>query len=175
MLTADDIRRSGATSIPEALQWVPGLTVLHLDGRSWIVAARGGARLYSDKMSLMIDGRPIYTPLFSGVIWDAVDVPLEDIERIEVVRGPGAVMWGPNAVNGVINIISRARKATRGGQASLATGDEMRGRLSARWGGAAGDRVAYRVWGKLDYQTPAYHSSGLYYLPGNIPYYGFPD
>src|SRR5689334_18738757 len=91
VLTADEIRRSGATSIPEALQWVPGLTVLHLDGRSWIVSARGGARLYSDKMLVMIDGRPVYTPLFSGVIWDDVDVPLEDIERIEVVRGPGAV------------------------------------------------------------------------------------
>ena len=170
VLTADDIRRSGATSIPEALQWVPGLTVLHLDGRSWIVSARGGARLYSDKMLVMIDGRPVYTPLFSGVIWDAVDVPLEDIERIEVVRGPGAVMWGPNAVNGVINIISRRAQATKGGQARVTTGNEMRAGLSARWGGEAGDRVAYRVWGKLEYRTPAYHSGGLYYFPGNYAY-----
>jgi len=100
VLTADDIRRSGATSIPEALRWVPGLSVLSMDGRSWAISARGSNRLYADKMLVMIDGRSLYTPLFSGVMWDAIDVPLDDIEQIEVVRGPGAVMWGPNAVNG---------------------------------------------------------------------------
>ena len=115
----------------------------------------------------MIDGRPLYTPLFSGVIWDAVDVPLEDIERIEVVRGPGAVMWGPNAVNGVINIISRRAQATKGGQARVATGNEMRGGLSAVGAEPPGDRVAYRVWGKLEYQTPAYHSERTLLFPGN--------
>src|SRR5271166_1055238 len=87
VLTAEDIRRSGATCIPEALQWVPGLTVLRLDGRNWVVSARGGAREYANKMLVMIDGRSLYTPTFSGVIWDAIDVPLEEIERIEVVRG----------------------------------------------------------------------------------------
>jgi iron complex outermembrane receptor protein len=170
VLNAEDIRRSGATSIPEALQWVPGLTVLHLDGRSWIVSARGGARLYSDKMLVMVDGRPLYTPLFSGVIWDAIDVPLEEIERIEVVRGPGAVMWGPNAVNGVIQIITRRAKTTKGGQVKASTGNELRGELSARWGGAAGEKIAYRFWGKLESRSPAYHSPGLYYLLGNFPY-----
>src|SRR6185369_4249869 len=100
VLTAEDIRRSGATSIPEALQWVPGLTVLRLDGRSLVVSSRGGARLYADKILVMIDGRSLYTPLFSGVVWDAIDVTMADIEQIEIVRGPGAVMWGPNAVNG---------------------------------------------------------------------------
>jgi iron complex outermembrane recepter protein len=93
VLTAEDIRRSGATSIPEALQWVPGLTVLRIDGRRWVVSARGGAREYANKMLVMIDGRSLYTPMFSGVIWDAIDVPMTNIERIEVIRGPGAVMW----------------------------------------------------------------------------------
>ena len=164
VLTAEEIRRSGATSIPEALQWVPGLTVLRPDGRSWVVSARGSARLYSDKILVMIDGRSLFTPLFSGVIWDAVDVPLQDIERIEIVRGPGAVMWGPNAVNGVINIITKRAQSTTGGSAVLAAGNELRGSTETRWGAAINDRLAYRVWGKLDYRTPAFGSPGYYFF-----------
>lgn len=162
VLTAEDIRRSGATCIPEALQWVPGLTVLRLDGRSWVVSARGGARLYADKILVMIDGRSLYTPLFSGVIWDSIDVPLADIEQIEVVRGPGAVMWGPNAVNGVINIITKHAKATKGGQVSEATGNELPNSTEARWGAAPSDELAYRIWGKFDYRTPAFDSPGYF-------------
>ena len=162
VLTAEDIRRSGATSIPEALQWVPGMTVLSLDGRSWVVSIRGSSRLYADKILVMIDGRSLYTPLFSGVIWDAIDVPMGDIEQIEVVRGPGAVMWGPNAVNGVINIITKKARQTKGGQVTASTGNENRGGLESRWGAAPSDKIAYRVWGKLDYRTPAYNSPGLY-------------
>ncbi len=174
VLTAEDIRRTGATCIPEALQWVPGLTVLHLDGRSWVVSARGGARLYADKILVMIDGRSLYTPLFSGVIWDSIDVPMEDIEQIEVVRGPGAVMWGPNAVNGVINVITRRAKATKGGQVSVATGNEVRNSTEARWGAAPSDAVAYRVWGKFDYRTPAFDSPG-YFRFNNRYNYRDPD
>jgi iron complex outermembrane receptor protein len=162
VLTGEDIRRSGATSIPEALQWVPGLTVLRPDGRAWVVSARGSSRLYSDKILVMIDGRSLYTPLFSGVIWDAVDVPLQDIEQIEVVRGPGAVMWGPNAVNGVINIITKRAQATNGAAVSLAAGNELRGALETRVGAGSGDKFAYRFWGKLDYRAPAYDSPGYY-------------
>jgi iron complex outermembrane recepter protein len=164
VLTAEDIRRSGATSIPEALQWVPGLTVLRVDGRSWVISARGSARLYADKILMMIDGRSLYMPLFSGVIWDAVDVPMETIERIEVVRGPGAVMWGPNAVNGVINIITRKAQDTKGATVSAAAGNQLAGAAGASWSARAGDRLAYRVWGKLDYRTPAFGSPGLYYF-----------
>jgi iron complex outermembrane receptor protein len=164
VLTAEDIRRSGATSIPEALQWVPGLTVLRLDGRSWIVSARGGAQLYSNKILVMIDGRSLYTPLFAGVIWDSVDVDLEDVEQIEVLRGPGAVMWGPNAVNGVINIITKRAQATKGAQMTAATGNELRGAAEARWGAAPSDRLAYRVWGKANYLTPGYSSPGYFVL-----------
>lgn len=162
VLTAEDIRRSGATSIPEALRWVPGLTVLSIDERSWVVSARGSAHLYSDKILVMIDGRSLYRPLFSGVIWDAIDVPLGDIDRIEVVRGPVAVMWGPNAVNGVINIITKRAQATQGGRASAAAGNSVRGNGEARWGGSSGDRFAYRVWGKGELLSPAYGSSGYY-------------
>jgi len=164
VLTAEDIKRSGATSIPEALQWVPGLTVLRLDGRSWVVAARGSARLYSDKILVMVDGRLVYTPIFSGVIWDALDVPLENIEQIEVVRGPGAVMWGPNAVNGVINIITKKARSTKGVMVSGATGNEVRGAAEARLSVAPSDRLAYHVWGAFDYRTPAYGSPGLFYF-----------
>ena len=91
------------------------------------MSARGGARLYADKILVMIDGRSLYTPLFSGVIWDSIDVPMEDIEQIEVVRGPGAVMWGPNAVNGVINIITRSARKTKGGQVASAGGNGVTG------------------------------------------------
>ncbi|HYL77260.1 MAG TPA: TonB-dependent receptor [Bryobacteraceae bacterium] len=162
VLTAEDIRRSGATSIPEALQWVPGLTVLSVDGRSWAISARGSARLYADKILVMIDGRSLYTPLFAGVIWDSIDVPMEDIEQIEVVRGPGAVMWGPNAVNGVINIITKRALSTKGAAMSVAGGNELHGSIWARWGAAPSDRLAYRVWVKLDDRDPAFSSPGYY-------------
>ena len=101
--------------------------------------------------------------LFSGVIWDAIDVPMGDIEQIEVVRGPGAVMWGPNAVNGVINVITKKARQAKGGQVSASAGNEARG-LESRWGAAPNDKLAYRVWGKLDYRTPAYGSPGDYYF-----------
>jgi iron complex outermembrane receptor protein len=170
VLTAEDIRRSGATCIPEALQWVPGLTVLHLDGRSWVVSARGSATLYSNKILVMIDGRSLYTPLFAGVIWDAVDVDLEDVEQIEVVRGPGAVMWGPNAVNGVINIITKHAQAAKGGTASIATGNQLRGDAQVRWDAAPSEEFAYRVWGKLEESTPAYGSPGYFFMGRGYTY-----
>jgi len=164
VLTAEDIRRSGAVSLPQLLQVVPGLTSLSSDDRSWIVSARGSARLYSNKILVLIDGRSLYTPLFSGVIWDTVDVPLGDIERIEIVRGAAAVMWGPHAVNGVINIITKKARQTKGVRTSALTGNALPGSAETRWGDSSGDRLAYRIWGKLDYQTPGYGSQGLYYL-----------
>jgi len=130
------------------------------------VSARGSSRLYSDKILVMIDGRSLYTPLFSGVVWDAVDVALQDIERIEIVRGPGAVMWGPNALNGVINIITKSAQSTKGAAVSLAAGNELRGAAETRFGAAPSERLAYRVWGKLDYRTPAYDSPGEYAFVG---------
>jgi iron complex outermembrane receptor protein len=164
VLTAADIRRSGATSIPEALRFVPGVTALSMDDRSWVVSIRGSARLYSDKILVMIDGRSLYTPLFSGVLWDTIDVSLSDVERIEVVRGPGAVMWGPNAVNGVINIITKKAEQTKGGQATVTAGTGIPGVVESRWGASANDRTAFRIWGKLGYRSPAYGSRADYYM-----------
>src|SRR5579884_144232 len=169
VLTAEDIRRSGASSIPEALEWVPGLTVSYLDGRNWMISARGSTRLYADKILVMVDGRSLYTPLFSGVVWDAIDVPLENIERIEVVLGPGAVMWGPNAANGVINIITRTARATQGGEISAATGNDLHGSVMARWGAALKSHVAYRIWGKLDDENPAWGSPVFYAFNAQFP------
>jgi iron complex outermembrane receptor protein len=170
VLTAEDIHRTGATCIPEALRWVPGLTVLHVDGRSWMVSARGGARLYANQMLVMIDGRSLYTPLFSGVLWDTIDVSMDDIERIEVVRGPGAVMWGLNAVNGVINIITKSSRATKRGQVTEAAGNELRNSTAVRWGGAAGDNLSYRVWGRFEYRTPGFDSPGSVLIDGVQPH-----
>ncbi len=169
VLTAEDIMRSGATSIPEALEGVPGLTVERVDGRMWSVSARGFARLFSDKILVMIDGRSLYTPLFSGVFWDMIDVPLENIERIEIVRGPGAVMWGPNAVNGVINIITKKARDTKGGLVSVGAGNDVYGSVLARWAAAPTDRVAYQVWTKLQDENPADSSKASYaQAPGAV-------
>jgi len=107
VITQEDLRRSGATSIPEALRLVPGLEVARIDENKWAIGSRGFNGRFDDKLLVLIDGRSVYTPLFSGVYWNVQDVMLEDIDRIEVIRGPGATLWGANAVNGVINIITK--------------------------------------------------------------------
>lgn len=147
VLTRDDLRRSGATSIPEALRLVPGMDVARLDSNRWAVSARGFMGQFANKMLVLIDGRSVYTPLFSGVWWDEVDVPFDDIERIEVIRGPGAAMWGSNAVNGVINIITRDSSNTQGALVSAAGGNQDRAMSYARYGGALDDGT-WRLWGK---------------------------
>jgi len=105
VITGDDIRRSGATSVPEALRLAPNLEVAQINANSYTISARG-FESSSDKLLVLIDGRSVYTPLFSGVFWDAQGVMLEDIDRIEVISGPGGTLWGINAVNGIINIIT---------------------------------------------------------------------
>src|SRR5215469_7529436 len=170
VLTSEDIRRSGAASIPEVLRNVPGLTVLQVDGRRWVVSARGSARLYSDKMLVMIDGRSLYNPIYSGVFWENIDVPMEDIERIEVVRGSGAVMWGPNAVNGVINIITKKAQATQGGLLTVQGGDDEGFGGTVREGFAPNDHVAFRVWGKGSYGNPAEGLPGTFRLMDTMGY-----
>jgi iron complex outermembrane receptor protein len=170
VLTSEDIRRSGAVSIPEVLRNVPGLTVLQVDGRRWVVSARGSARMYSNKMLVMIDGRSLYNPLFSGVFWETVDVPLEDIERIEVVRGPGAVMWGPNAVNGVINIITKKAQSTQGGLVTVQGGDDEGFGGTVRGGFSPNDNVAFRVWGKGSYGNFANGLPGTFRLMDTMDY-----
>ncbi|MBT4499038.1 MAG: Plug domain-containing protein, partial [Gemmatimonadetes bacterium] len=107
VLTGDDIRRAGVTSLPEALRLVPGMQVASIDANKWAISARGFANRFANKLLVLVDGRHIYSPLFAGVFWEALDVVLEDVERIEVVRGPGATLWGANAVNGIVNIVTR--------------------------------------------------------------------
>jgi len=147
VIRADDLRRTGVTSIPEALRLVPGLSVARLSSNKWVVASRGFADLFSNKLLVLIDGRSVYSPLFSGVFWPAQQVDLEDVDRIEVIRGPGATVWGANAVNGVINIITKKAADTQGGRVSAGGGTQERAFGSARWGGKIGDDLAYRVYG----------------------------
>lgn len=114
VITQEDIRRSGARNIPDLLRMVPGMDVAQADANTWAVSARGFNDTYANKLLVMIDGRSVYDPAFGGVLWDVQDVPLEDIDRIEVIRGPGATIWGANAMNGVINIILKSAKSTQG-------------------------------------------------------------
>lgn len=115
VITNEDIQRSGVTSIPEALRMVPGLEVARIDASTWAITCRGFNGRFANKLLVLMDGRSVYTPLFSGVFWDVQDTLLEDLDRIEVIRGPGATLWGANAVNGVINIITKQAKDTQGG------------------------------------------------------------
>jgi len=148
VLTNEDIRRMGARSIPEALRMVPGLNVAQITSSSWSISARGFNGRFANKLLVLIDGRSVYTPLFSGVYWDRQDTLLQDVERIEVIRGPGAALWGANAVNGVINVITKNARATHGTFLSAGAGsdDEIRG--AARYGGSLGENGHYRVYGK---------------------------
>jgi outer membrane cobalamin receptor len=114
VITQEDIRRSGATNIPDLLRMVPGVNVARVDHSDWAVSIRGFNAVYANKVLVLVDGRSVYHPVFSGVLWYALDVPLENIERIEVIRGPGGTVWGANAMNGVINIITKSSKNTPG-------------------------------------------------------------
>ncbi len=149
MITGEEIRRSGVTSLPEALRLVNSLHVARQSQRTWAISARGFNSATANKMLVLIDGRSVYTPLFSGVFWDVQDVLLEDVERIEVIRGPGATLWGANAVNGVINVITKPAADTQGGLVD--GGRRQRGArasAAARYGGTLGERGHYRVYGK---------------------------
>src|SRR5579863_1202650 len=119
VITQEDIRRSGATNIPDLLRMAPGVNVARVDANRWAISVRGFNDQHADKVLVLVDGRSVYSPSFSGVFWDMVDVPLEDIERIEIIRGPGGTVWGANAVNGVINIITMDAKASQGGLISV--------------------------------------------------------
>ena len=147
VISHEMIRRSGARSIPEVLRMAPGVQVARIDSNKWAVSIRGFNNRFSNKLLVQIDGRSVYTPLFGGVFWDVQDVLLEDVERIEVIRGPGASVWGENAVNGVINIITKNAKDTQGTFIESGGGTE-RAFGSARVGGKLGDNAFYRVYGK---------------------------
>ena len=148
VITAEDIRRSGAESIPEALRMVPGLHVARIDANKWAISARGFTFRLADKMLVLIDGRSVYTPLFAGVYWNVQDTLMEDIERIEVIRGPGATLWGANAVNGVINIITKSAKDTQGGLLTGTIGTYEHGLGGFRYGGKLGKDAWFRIYTK---------------------------
>ena len=148
ILTNEDIRRSGATSIADALRLVPGLQVARIDGNKWAITSRGFNDRYANKLLVLIDGRSVYTPLFSGVIWEAQDVLLEDVDRIEVIRGPGATLWGANAVNGIINIVTSKAEVTQGLLVATGTGTEERGWAHLRYGSQLGEDAHFRIYGK---------------------------
>jgi len=148
VITQEDIRRSGHKSIPELLRLVPGLQVTHIDANKWAISSRGFNQIFSNKLLVMIDGRNVYTPAFAGVYWDVQDTLLEDIEQIEVIRGPGATIWGANAVNGVINIITKNAKDTRGGLVTAGGGDEENGFGAIRYGEKIGEDAYARVYTK---------------------------
>src|SRR5438128_1926012 len=137
VITAEDIRRTGVTSIPEALRLVPGLQVARFNNGSWAISARGFNSTAANKLLVLIDGRTVYSPLFSGTFWEVQDLILDDIARIEVVRGPGAALWGSNAVNGIINIITKTAHQTKGNAVFLVGGgtDDL-GIASTRSGGS---------------------------------------
>ncbi|MES2535850.1 MAG: TonB-dependent receptor [Pseudomonadota bacterium] len=147
VITGEDIRRSGATTLPEALRQAPNLQVARVDARNYAISARGFNSPFANKLLVLIDGRAAYTPLFSGVFWDAQDVVLEDVARIEVISGPGATLWGANAVNGVINVITKGAADTQGVLATAGAGkNEKNGVL--RYGGVLDNGGHYRVYGK---------------------------
>ncbi len=160
VITGDDIRRSGVTSIPEALRLAPGVEVARIDANKWSIGIRGFGTRLSRAVLVMIDGRTVYTPLFAGTYWEVQDTLLEDIDRIEVIRGPGGTIWGPNAVNGVINIITKSTKETRGTFASAGGGNEEQGFVNARYGGGDPSGLTWRVYGKGFTRGPEYHPDG---------------
>ncbi|WP_447969393.1 TonB-dependent receptor plug domain-containing protein [Nitrospira sp. M1] len=161
VITQDDIRRSGATSIPEALRMVPGLHVARLDNNKWAISARGFNSRFSNKMLVLLDGRNVYNSFFAGTIWETTDTLLEDIDRIEVIRGPGGTLWGVNAVNGVINIITKHSKVTHGGLVSGLGGSED-AIIGARYGGQVRDDLHYRLFVKALNADTEFNQAGAH-------------
>ena len=159
LITGEDILRSGVTTLPDALRLAPGVIVNQSDANRWAVGIRGFADIFSKNVLVLIDGRSLYTPLVGGVHWAIQDVPLSLIDRIEVIRGPGASVWGANAVNGVINVITKRADATQGTRLVAATGTVEHARFMARYGGTAGD-TAYRIYGKGFDRGGQFHRDG---------------
>ncbi len=157
VITQEDIRRSGATTIPEVLRLAPGVEVARIDSNKWSLGVRGFGSNLSRSVLVLIDGRSVYTPLFAGVFWDVQDVLPEDIDRIEVIRGPGGTIWGANAVNAVINIITKSAKDTRGTLLSTGGGSVDQGFIGFRYGGGKGRNFNYRIYGKAFTRGPEFH------------------
>jgi iron complex outermembrane receptor protein len=156
VITAEDIRRSGVTSIPEALRMAPGLQVAKMDNNKWAISSRGFNAQFANKLLVLMDGRSVYTPSYSGVYWEVQDTAIEDIARIEVIRGPGATLWGANAVNGVINIITKNASETHGGLVVAGAGNEEKGYATLRYGQHLGDNTHGRAYLKFNDRDSSY-------------------
>jgi iron complex outermembrane receptor protein len=148
VITAEDIARSGATNIPDLLRMVPGMDVAQINANTWAISARGLNGEFSNELLVMVDGRTVYVPTFGGVFWDVLDMPLDDIERIEVIRGPGGTIWGANAVNGVVNIITKKAADTHGALIVAGGGSLDQGFGVTQYGGTLGKNTDYRVYSK---------------------------
>src|SRR3979409_2219688 len=174
VLTSEDIRRSGATSIPEALRLVPGVEVARIDSSKWSLGVRGFAGRRPRSGLCLIDGRSVYTPLFAGVYWEVQDTLLEDVDRIEVIRGPGGTIWGANAVNGVINIITKSARDTQGALLSAGGGNVDQGSVDARYGSGNGKNFNYRIYGKGFARGPEFHADHAAFDNWRMANGGFP-
>src|SRR5712664_2194435 len=174
VLTQEDIRRSGATSIPEALRLVPGVEVARIDSDKWSLGVRGFTGRLSRSVLVLIDGRSVYNPLFAGVYWEVQDTLLEDVDRIEVIRGPGGTIWGANAVNGVINIVTKNSKDTHGMLVSVGGGNVDQGFVNFRLGsGSKNKDVNYRIYGKGFTRSSEFHPDGREFDDWRIGQGGF--
>ena len=160
VITQEDIRRSGVTCIPEALRMVPGINVARIDSNKWAITSRGFNGRFANKLLVLIDGRSVYAPSFSGVYWEVQDTLMEDVDRIEVIRGQGATLWGANAVNGVINIITKSAADTQGGLVAMGAGTEERGFGGVRYGIAMGEATYGRFYAKGFKRDEFVHTTG---------------
>jgi len=162
VLSNNDIVRSGATTLGDALRLVPGLNVGAVSASQYAISARGFSNVFANKMLVLVDGRAVYSPLFGGVFWDLQQPMLEDLDRVEVIRGPGAAVWGANAMNGVINVVSRSARETQGGMAYLGGGSVHQTLAGGRYGTMIGDDIYYRIFASTQ-------SSDGYRLPNGRP------
>ncbi len=147
VITQEAIQASGATTIPDLLRMAPGVQVAQVEPDRWAISVRGFNSIYSNKLLVLVDGRTVYTPSFSGVYWDQINIPLDTIERIEVIRGPGGTVWGANAVNGVINIITSNARDSQGTRITAGAGSAQTAGYQVRYGGQIADSGAYRIFG----------------------------
>ena len=147
VITGEDIRRYGVDTLADALRLADSVSVARFNGGSWAIATRGFSAITNNKLLVMIDGRSVYTPLFGGVFWEAQHVILPDLDRIEIIRGPAGTLWGPNAVNGVINIITKRASDSQGALARGVVGSRERAHVAARYGGQINPQTTYRFYG----------------------------
>jgi iron complex outermembrane receptor protein len=159
VITKEEIRRSGISLVPELFRLAPGVQVAQINSNKWAISIRGFNQLLSNKVLVLIDGRAIYNRDFSGVFWESVDMPIVNIERIEIVRGPGGAIWGANAVNGVINIVTKQTRDSTGTAIELGTGSYNQGEAVARYGGSLG-AASYRVYSKVTLHGPGRFEGG---------------